>query len=236
MRCSAPPGKAVPIDSKPHAESPSGRCSGYIPCGSASTCNPIPGARTANRKTHSFRVWRRWRVAREGRNRLAISYCPAPGSVRSSSASVVRRHHRSGPLANAARTASSNCCSCFPSLLAGFTQRSTGSWTSGSSMCVVPPSALPRRTMINSSGFRRGIRTAPVDATSHRECCCGTGFVDRRAASEHPMIVVNDLRPTPAAVQRGTVGRVCPCWGSPNSDLAGSLASCAPPTRKGTQS
>ena len=32
----------------------SGRCSGYIPCGSAFTCNPIPGERTTNRKTHSI--------------------------------------------------------------------------------------------------------------------------------------------------------------------------------------
>jgi hypothetical protein len=46
--------------------------------------------------------------------------------------------------------------------------------------------------MINSSGFRRGIRTAPVDATSHRECRCRTGFVDRRAV---PLLGFSELRP-----------------------------------------
>ena len=224
MRCSAPPGKAAPIDSKPHAKSPSGRCSGYIPCGSASTCNPIPGAGTAYRKTHSFRGWRRWRVAREGRNRLAISYCPEPGSVRSSSsAPVVRRNLRSEPRANAARTASSNCCSCFPSLLAGFTRRPTGSWTSGSSMCVVPPSGLAQE---NHDQFVRVRVRDPHRARgchlSRRECRCRTGFVDRRAAIEHPMIVVSDLRPTPAADHAGTVGPAFPRLGSPNSDLAAS--------------
>jgi len=77
--------------------------------------------------------------------------------------------------------------------------------------------------MINSTGFRRRDPHAPVDAPSSAvSVVCGTGLVDRRDATERPMIVISDLRPTPAADQAGTVGPASPRWGSPNFAVAAS--------------
>ena len=77
--------------------------------------------------------------------------------------------------------------------------------------------------MINSTGFRRRNPHAPVDATSRAvSVVCRTGLVDRRDATERPMIVVSDLRPIPAADHAGTVGPAFPRWGSPNFEVASS--------------